>query len=156
MLLALNHKQYNKDFVLLAERTKNNILNEGEFYRIFYSPSHFTTNGIFIQFTLQSVYLENYFNKIKCIFKSDLNTNIIEFIQNLEKDILELMPTKTKRKIYRIDEQLSQGFIKIFSNDECKKTLYENINILLKISGVWTDETSYGLTFRFFFIHPLF
>ena len=153
MLLALNYKQYNKDFVLLAEGTKNNILNEGEFYRIFYSPSHFTTNGIFIQFALQSAYLESYFNKIKCIFKPDLNTNIIDFIKNLERDILALVLTKNKNKIYRIDEQLSQGFIKIFSNDEYKKSPYDNINILLKISGVWADETSNGLTFRFFFIH---
>lgn len=152
MLLALECHQYNKDFILFSEKTKNNILSNGDFYRIFYSPSHFTTTGIFIQFNLKSAHLESYFNKVKCTFDLSLNKNIIDFIRNLENDILAIVPTKDKNKVCRIDEQLSQGFIKIFSYDEYKKASYNDINILLKISGVWSDSISYGVTFRFFFI----
>lgn len=153
MLLALESDQYNKDFILFSEKTKNNILSNGDFYRIFYSPANFTTNGIFIKFNLKSAYLESYFNKIKCSFDLNLNKNVIDFIRNLENDILNIVPAKQKNKVCRIDEQLSQGFIKIFSDDEYKKCLYNDINILLKISGVWSDSNSYGVTFRFFFIH---
>ena len=153
MLLTLHPKQYNKDYIIFSERTKNNILSNGNFYRIFYSPPSFYLNGIFIRFSLKSVRLESYFNKIKCIFDPASNAKTIEFIRNLEKEILHISPTEGKRRICRIDEQLSQGFVKIFSDEEYKKQDYANINVLLKISGVWTDNATYGVTFRFFFIH---
>ena len=109
------------------------VLSNGDFYRIFYSPANFTTNGIFIKFNLKSAYLESYFNKIKCSFDLNLNKNVIDFIRNLENDILNIVPAKQKNKVCRIDEQLSQGFIKIFSDDEYKKCLYNDINILLPL-----------------------
>ena len=153
MIIALNQEQYNKDYILFSEQTKNNILSNGHFYRIFYSPATFCLNGIHVFFNLNDVYLESYFNKIKCTFDRTNNNPVIEFIKNVERDILAVSPNEDKTPVYRIDEQLSQGFIKIFSDDEYKKMRAANVQILLKISGVWTDSTNYGITFRFFFNH---
>ena len=89
--------------------------------------------------------------KIKCTFGRSNNNTIIEFIKNIERDILGVSPGEGNVPVYRIEEQLSQGFIKIFSDDEYKRTRVANIQILLKISGVWTDSTNYGITFRFIF-----
>jgi hypothetical protein len=153
MIIALSHEQYNKDYILFSEQTKNNILNNGHFYRIFYSPPTFCLNGIHVFFNLKDVHLESYFNKIKCTFGRSNNNTIIEFIKNIERDILAVSPSEGNAPVYRIEEQLSQGFIKIFSDDEYKRVRAANIQILLKISGVWTDSTNYGITFRFFFNH---
>ncbi len=153
MIIALDHKQYNKDYIMFSDKTKNNILSNGNFYRIFYSPATFCLNGIHLHFDLEDTYLESYFNKIKCTFDKSKNSNIIEFIKKIERDILGIAPSEGKVAVYRIDEQLSQGFIKIFSDEECKKVHVTNLQILLKISGVWTDSETYGITFRFFFNH---
>ena len=59
------------------------------------------------------------------------------------------------KKIYRIEEQLNNSFIKIFSETDKTKKKLEEINILLKISGIWHNKDEMGITFRFFFTHLL-
>ena len=54
-----------------------------------------------------------------------------------------------------VEEQLSQNFIKIYADTHLSKTnIKDKIEILLKVSGVWDNPYEYGITFRFFFIHP--
>lgn len=151
MIIALNKEQYNKDYILFSDKTKNNILSNGHFYRIFYSPPTFCMNGIHVYFNMKDIYLESYFNKVKCTFDKTKNSAAISFVKNIEKNILVVSPNEGKTPVFRIDEQLSQSFIKIFSDNAWEKTSVSNIQILLKISGVWTDSTNYGITFRFFF-----
>ena len=59
-------------------------------------------------------------------------------------------PVKNKIPKFRIQEQMDQNFIKIFGDYNNSQKNYDNIEILLKISGIWSDETHYGVTFRFF------
>jgi len=106
-----------------------------------------------MSFSLDDIQLESYFNKIKCTFDKSKNIPIINLIKTIERNILAIAPKEQKTPIYRIEEQLSQGFIKIFSDEEYKKSNFKQIHVLLKISGVWTDTHSYGITFRFFFNH---
>lgn len=153
MIIVLDPTQYNKNFIMFSEKTKNNILSNGNFYRIFYSPPTFCLNGIHMSFSLDDIQLESYFNKIKCTFDKSKNIPIINIIKTIERNILAIAPKEQKTPIYRIEEQLSQGFIKIFSDEEYKKSNFKQIHILLKISGVWTDSNSCGITFRFFFNH---
>ena len=49
-----------------------------------------------------------------------------------------------------INEQIIQNYIKIVVNN--KNIEYEKIkdlDLILKISGIWVNKKSYGLTFRF-------
>ena len=155
MLIALEPKQYKPNSIIFSDRVKNNILSNAYFYRLYYCDDHFTTNGLYIHFTLKNVKIEKYFNKIKCIFNKDKNTTIVNFLKNIEMYILQCLPNyMNKHLIYQIDEQLTQNFIKIFSNTECS-TILKNIDILLKISGIWENSGEYGLTFRFYVNHPL-
>ena len=67
--------------------------------------------------------------------------------------MLDILPYKeNKTPVYRLSEQLDNNFIKIFQSDNYKNYKNENINLLLKISGVWSNEKQYGITFRLFFI----
>ena len=74
----------------------------------------------------------------------------------IEKSILDIIPEKQgKYPTYRIEEQLQNGFIKIFYNtNQNTPTKYTSVKLLLKVSGIWTSAKEYGVTFRFFFIRP--
>ena len=150
MLLTINSEQYCTENILFSEKTKNNILTNGDFFRIYYSDQLFTTNGIFLLVNFKNIKIEKYFNKIKCIFDRNTNKKLIGLIKNIENSILRNCPIKYKVPRYRIEEQLLQGFIKIFGEYSKLQFQYENMPILLKISGVWSDDTNYGITFRFF------
>jgi len=141
---------------MLSEKTKNNIMNDGFFHRLYYSDEYGTSKGLFLGFELQQVSIEKYFNKLKCGFNTSSNANIIGFIKAIEKSILDTMPEKSgKYPTYRIEEQLQNGFIKIFyNNSQTTPAKHSSVKLLLKISGIWTSAKEYGVTFRFFFIRP--
>tara|TARA_Y100000591_G_C21695958_1_gene625687 strand:+ start:118 stop:588 length:471 start_codon:yes stop_codon:yes gene_type:complete len=156
MLLVLNVDQFDNEYIVFSDKTKNNILSGGDFYRLYYADPYMTSNGLFITFSLKNVKIEKYFNKIKCSFDKVSNRKIITFIKHLERDILEISPvSNSKQPTYRIEEQLNQHYIKIFSDEQepVITNKVDHINILLKISGIWTDSLNYGTTFRFFFDH---
>ena len=154
MLLIIQQKDFNKKYLILAEGTKNNIMNDGHFHRLYYSDVCGTINGVFIGFELYNISIEKYFNKLKCNFVYNKNTDIINFIKSVEKAILDIIPNKQhKRPIYRIEEQLQNDYIKIFYNTQHETPQNTtSVKLLLKISGIWTNDTEYGVTFRFFFI----
>ena len=156
MFLIMQPKDFNKNFLMLSEKTKNNIMNDGYFYRLYYSDEYGTSKGLFLGFELQQVSIEKYFNKLKCGFNTNGNSNIIGFIKAIEKSILDIIPEKQgKYPAYRIEEQLQNGFIKIFHNtNQNNPTKYTSVKLLLKVSGIWTSAKEYGVTFRFFFIRP--
>jgi hypothetical protein len=154
MLLALTPHQFSINNIIISDKTKNNILENGDFYRIYYSDKNVSFNGIYLQFKLKKVIIEPYFNKIKCSFLPSKNETIINYLKDIEKNILEIIDIKEK-KIFRIEEQLNNSFIKIFSETDKTKKKLEEINILLKISGIWHNKNEIGITFRFFFTHQL-
>ena len=150
MLITLNTNQINKKNILYSEKTKNNILNNVDFYRIYYSNNLFTTNGIYLLFNFKNIKIDKYFNKIKCMMERKSNIESIKLIQLIEHELLRSSPVKNRIPKFRIEEQLNQNFIKIFGDYNDLQKKYSNVNILLKISGIWVDETHYGVTFRFF------
>ena len=154
MLLSLTPEQFEENNIIFSEKTKNTILANGDFYRIYYSDKNMSLNGIFINFKLKRVLIEPYFNKVKCTFDYNSNTVVINYLKNIEKKILGSLNNNNKN-VYRIEEQLSNNFIKIFSELDQYKKKFDEVDILLKISGIWHNKDEYGITFRFFFTHPL-
>ena len=154
MFLIIQPKDFNKNYLMLSEKTKNNIMNDGYFYRLFYSDIYGTIKGLFLGFELRNITIEKYFNKLKCSFANGNNVNIIGFIKALEKSILDIIPDKqNKIAVYRIEEQLQNDYIKIFyNNQQSTPENKDSAKLLLKISGIWTNDKEYGVTFRFFFI----
>lgn len=160
MFLITCPNDFNKNYLMLAEKTKNNIMGGGSFYRLFYSDELGTSKGLFLGFKLKNISIEKYFNKLKCSFEKKSNGNIIEFIKMVEKQILDINPDKhNKTPVYRIEEQLQNEYIKIFYNNQQPLQQLQQLqqgtneaNLLLKISGIWTSNNEYGATFRFFFI----
>jgi hypothetical protein len=145
MNIVKNIDQYNDDFVYFCDPIKNNIMNNGNFIRILYSTSLFVLNGIYLNIYINQLTIEKYFNKYRCAFDIGAHANLIQRIKIIEENILRKINILGKAPQYKIYEQISNGNIKIFSDN------IDNItnNFLLKIAGVWETEYHYGLTYKF-------
>ena len=98
MYLAINPKQFNIHNVMLSDKTKNNVMENGSFFRLYYSDNLCNSNGLFIYFTLQNATIEKYFNKIKCSFINTDNVKIISILKSIETD-LRSWPRKMRTAI---------------------------------------------------------
>ena len=137
--------QYNDDCVYFCDPIKNNIMNEGNFIRILYSTPIFILNGIYISITINQLTIDRYFNKYKCSFDVSTHNNLIQRIKTIEANILNKINIRGKHPQYKIYEQISNGNIKIFSDNI---DIISN-NFLLKIAGIWENDYNYGLTYKF-------
>jgi len=138
-------EQYNDDYVYFCDPIKNNIMNDGNFIRILYSTPIFILNGIYLSISINQLTIEKYYNKYKCSFDIGTHINIIHRIKNIEENILNKINIKGKSPQYKIYEQISNGNIKIFSDNI--DTISNNF--LLKIAGIWETDYNYGLTYKF-------
>ena len=74
------------------------------------------------------------------------------------KTILEKFHLSNSKNIAcRINEQLQNGYIKLYGDDTIKYGKYDEVHFFLKISGIWVSnqDNEIGLTFRFFIYNNL-
>ena len=140
--------QYDEKFVFFCEPIKNNIMNDGNFIRILYSNELFVLNGIYLIFSINSMNVEKYYNKYKITFDKQANNDIIEQIRIIEENIIKKICIKNKTPQFKIYEQLKNGNIKIFFEHK-DDIITMNNTFLLKISGIWDTDMSYGVTYKF-------
>ena len=136
--------QYNNDNIFFCEPIKNNIINEGVFIKIIYSTDFFVLNGIYLLINLYNITCEKYYTKYKCQFDISTHKQLINKIKNIEEDILQKIKIN-KIPLYKINEQLQNGNIKIFNDVKYTDSTY----FILKISGIWETQNNYGLTYKF-------
>jgi len=159
MYLSIQHNDFNPHNIIISEKTRNNVMVGSDFHRLIFSDEICSTNGIFVHFTLSNVTTEKYFNKIKCCFDEHENNSVISSIKSIEKMILNKFKNVQNRNLScRINEQLHNGFIKLYGDDMVEYGKKDNIHFLLKISGIWVSNKSneFGLTFRFFIFNNRF
>ena len=150
MYLSIRPDQFNIHYVMLSEKTKNNVMENGDFFRLYYSDNLCNSNGLYIYFSLKNATIEKYFNKIKCCFHEKENHNTIQRLRKIEKQILGKLRVPNKTYTYRIKEQLSHQYIKIFTDKMVDYGKTTKLDLVLKISGIWNDYSSCGVTFRFY------
>ena len=145
MNIIKNIDQFNINNIFFCDPIKNNIMVESNFIRILYSTDLFVMNGIYLSLSFQIIYIEKYYNKYKCSFDANVHKVLIDKLKQIEESIIALLPIKDKTPDYKLYNQIKNGNIRIFSEDN------EKINnvFLLKISGVWETDTMYGITYKF-------
>tara|TARA_B100001029_G_C15056225_1_gene454593 strand:- start:601 stop:1074 length:474 start_codon:yes stop_codon:yes gene_type:complete len=156
MHLVIKPDQYEVNNIMISDKTKNNIMNNSDFYRIYFSDEYITFNGLSILLEFNNITIEKYFNKIKLHFENNHSNNeVVKYIKNIEKSILNKFNIINDKQIYRIEEQLLNNYIKIFDENIINIGKYNNLKLLLKISGIWSQchNKEYGLTFRFFIMN---
>ena len=160
MILSVALNDFEPHYIIINEKTKNNIMDQSDFHRLIYSDEFVSINGIYLIFTLENVNIEKYFNKIKCNFDtSPKNNKVISNIKSIEKMILnKYRNTDNKTLACRIQEQLENNYIKLYGSDNINYGKNKEINFYLKISGIWVSNgtNEYGLTFRFFIFNNQF
>lgn len=130
--------------IFIGNNIRNNIINNGSFYKIKYSNSEIILNNLMILLNISDCsFVENY-NRYRCIFKNKNkdNVDIVDKISSLEKKILSKFECN-KYPHYNIRSTLQSGVFNIGyypRNDE---------TMCLKISGIWENEDEYGLTYKF-------
>jgi hypothetical protein len=147
MNIVQNLNQYNDNYIIFCDPIKNTIMSEGNFIRILYSTNNLSLNGIYLLVHLKNVCCEKYYNKYKCIFNVDAHKNLIEKIKSIEENILKKLENVFYNKCpqYKIYEQIKNGYLKVFKEIQNKS----DVSFILKISGVWEINSSYGLTYKF-------
>jgi len=160
MYLSISTADFNPHHIIISERTRNNIMAGSDFHRLIYSNELVSTNGLFIHFKLKNINIEKYFNKLKCNFENNsINNNTISGIKSVEKMILnKYRNIQNKSFSCRIQEQLQNGYMKLYGSENTRFGRYDTIHFLLKISGIWVSNQTneIGLTFRFFIINSQF
>ena len=142
MNIIENMDKYDASHLYFCESIKNNVMNEGKFIRILYSNELFTMNGI-------SILLNNIQNANSYKNKYNFNIELINNIKFIEENILHTINIKNKTPQYKIYQQIKNGNIKVFENNEICN------NLVLKISGIWETELFYGITYKFLKINHL-
>jgi hypothetical protein len=145
MNIVTSFEQYDNNCVILCDPIKNNIMNDGNFIRILYSNNLITLNGIYLYILLNDITCEKYFTKFKCYFNKITNKENINKLKNIEENILKKYKVENKIPQYKIYEQIKNGYLKIYNDIENKISQ----TFILKISGIWETENSYGLTYKF-------
>ena len=143
--------QYDNNNIFFCESTKNNVMIEGNFIRILYSTNNFVLNGIYLLVTLNNIICEKYYSKYKCSFNINKHIDTINSLKKIEEELLQKYDHNNKIPQYKIYEQLSNGYVKIFCDIENKTFC----SFILKISGIWETQDKYGLTYKFIKITSL-
>ena len=131
--------------------SKKNIILDGKFTKIINSDEFFTTNGIYISVPLNYSCVEKMSNKnlLKFPAVNKLNMKIILELSQIEQSILEYykhLSNCNKIAVFSLSDNMKNGCVKLyreyFSNNVSK-------NYVVKISGVWEDQSRIGLTYKF-------
>ena len=152
MLLCLDIKKnsFEKNNIIINDKTKNNVMPDPNSYfsRILYSNQNITLNGLYLKFELENVKVVNsYSKKIFYIERNNYNKKTIEHICYIEKLIINKYFSCNNKK-YNVQNQLLQNSLKLF-DDNVKEGKYKTFDFILKISGVWENQSDFGLTYKF-------
>lgn len=178
MFFAIEPSTFNCDYAKLTEKTKNNVIENSWFHRLVYEHDSFTMNGIALNFSLIINRTESSYDKLKHCFSSSDDTNqaVINEITRIEREILECTNLfEGKTPVFHIQNQTRQGFVKLFNGTSRSHKTHSNVSpiitthhtlksyhmkprplnfsqtqdFILKISGIWYNDTNYGITYKF-------
>ena len=155
MYLTIPANDFEINNVIISDKSKNNVIENSFFYRMYYSNDLVSMNGIYIKFNLYDLEIEEYYNKIKCNFSryDDRNKFLIRQLTTIEHEILKNYIQLTQNPVYTIREQLMNYYIKLFHKENNRLIgKLSSVSVILKISGLWLTNKEHGLTFRFIIV----
>jgi hypothetical protein len=147
-LIDTKPEDFNSNYIFFNEPIQNTIINESRFIRILYSTPNIIFNGINILLPIVVDSVDKQYNKNIIYYNIEKNIETINIIKNIEQTILKKYGSH-KISAHNLSSQVDMGVLKLFSDTYDKK---KNIDIILKVSGLWEDASSYGITYKFFSI----
>ena len=157
MNIAFDIDDFNINNVYFLD-TKKNIIMDGNFTKIIYSELSITLNSIYIQFPIHKHNFNKVLNKniINFSLLNPVNINIIKELNRIEHDIIEYFKIyykNNKNNVYSLKSQLKTGNVKIYCENSGQTSLSLTNNIInpryiIKISGIWENMNSIGITYK--------
>jgi len=144
MNIACKLEDFKINMVYFMNPIKNTVIDNSSFIRILYSNNLFVLNGLYLVLNLDDIYLDNN-NKNKICFNPENNFYTINFIKNIEYNLIKKVNIKNKNISTKISDQLNSGFIKITNDIK----YFFTSKFILKISGFWESTSEIGLTYKF-------
>ena len=163
----LENIDYNN--IIICDPIKNSIIDYSSFYKIIYSNSYVSYNGLFTIFKVNNVTI----NKDKVFFNNnndDENNIVFNKLKHIEEHITKLCSKSKIKKInYKLRDFLNNNHFKFVNNDDMNKfnnfNNFNNLKLLsnsnssvvsnsnnhyfiLKISGLWETRENIGMTFK--------
>jgi hypothetical protein len=145
-LVTIHPESITKEYIYFNEPIQNNIMNESRYIRILYSTPNIVFNGIHVLINLTIDNIERQYNKNILYYNIEKNAKAINSLKKIEKIILKKY-NSLKTPSYNLSELLDGGVIRLFTDLMEKKKV---MNVILKISGLWEDDETYGVTYKFF------
>lgn len=155
MNIIFDINDYDKKNIFFLE-SKQNIVMNGKFTKILYSNLDITTIGLFFKIHFNNSIIHNVNNKNILKFeKNEHNNKLIYILSKLENDILD-----NYRKLYKCNKQFSTilsdflmyGNIKLYMKE---KSDNNNLLYIIKISGVWENDSEIGINYKFLQVNEL-
>ena len=155
MNIVLDINDIDKRNLFYCDPVNNTVMDESVFIRTGYTNELFTLNGIYIECPLMINKIDKYFHKYKYIFEYNSNMSLIDSLIKLERVVIGNYNLNGLIPVYKLRDQLLSLHIRVFENDENLDIPLNpgNYNFTLKISGLWKNNDSCGLTFKFFSQH---
>lgn len=151
MFLSIPIQYIQSNCIYFKEKKENIIIQNGYFIPIHYATNTLVINTLFISLVFQDIKcnVQQYYKK--CILQNEKNKSIIQYIIQLEYDILNRFHT-TKIRTYTMKQQMENGLFKIFSCKDHTQCNYEyildNCSCYIRISGIWENSTNVGLIYK--------
>lgn len=161
MNVVLHTRNFDTSSIYFTDTKVNTHIPNSTFNRITYSTSNFMMNGVYFNIELNIRSIEKNFNSnvYLCYFdpESEFNSRVIKILDTIENDILRKwtklsspssslnMRIQTKE----IMQQMNDGMISVWKHDIfiTDKPVFHTF--IIKIAGVWENDTECGLTYKF-------
>ncbi len=135
---------------LLLLDCRPNMIMSGKFTKVMYSDECITLNNISIVLPLEHTKVSGAASKTFLSFSSNTrnNSRVIADVIGIEDYILGYyiqMTGSQKMRVSSLHDHLQNGYIKIYSSET-------GTTFVLRISGVWEDDTRVGLTYKLMFV----
>ena len=134
--------------------TRKNMVMDGKFTKITCSDNEIVTNGIFTTLALTDYIFDKTNNRLS-MKDTHKNQTIIDSVNNFEHYILEYYKhvTQTNKKmIHSLKQQMDSHCLKIYRENYSRGYNYSHNaydgQIILKMSGIWEDDTNFGMTYK--------
>ena len=152
MSIAINIDSIDSKNIYFYDEVENKVMENGIFIQTGYSNHLFSLSGIYINTIFNVNRVDKYFKKHKYALNADSNINMVMSLINLEKTILNSLDRHELSKTFKLKEQLTSSSILVFDNVVTAKNVCQLgfRSFVLKISGVWINDSSCGITFKFF------
>tara|TARA_B110000090_G_scaffold28682_1_gene29819 strand:+ start:6351 stop:6827 length:477 start_codon:yes stop_codon:yes gene_type:complete len=154
MYIVTDHSKYHPEYLHIYGKKRNNIV-EGDFSKIIYSTETFSQDGLYLICGLNDIVVNNTNSSdisIKYdIISNHMNSKIIQELANIEKQILKTymnVNSCKKKRSYVLNNKLVNGKMKIYKSNTIP-FISNNINVVIKISGIWETATDIGLAVKF-------